>query len=237
MRTFLLIHGAWHGGWCWKPLAQLLEAAGYASEIIELPGDQPGRFIGDDAAIAFEAIGRIDSDVIVVGHSLGGLVAPFVASHPRACGLVMLAALLPEFDVSAAQQRDLHPEIYTEAYRSAALIRHEDGSTEVPPAVGIDLMFNTCTPDMAELAASRLRRQYWETFGEPSPVWSWPDVPTLIVGCTEDRLTACGPMREAAQRIQGAEYLELDCDHTPMLSAPESLADLLITFADRSDLL
>ena len=237
MRSFLLIHGAWHGGWYWRPLAQLLEAAGFSSEIIELPGDQPGRYLGDDAAIAFDAIGRIDGDVIVVGHSLGGLLAPFVASHPRACGLVMLAALLPEFDVSAAEQRERNPEIYSRAYREAPLIRHADGSTEVPPEVGIDLMFNTCAPDVAELAASRLRRQYWESFAEPSPVWCWPDVPTMIVGCTADRLTPSTAMREAARGIPGAEYCEIASDHTPMLSAPETLADLLITFADRSDLL
>lgn len=237
MRSFLLIHGAWHGGWCWGPLQQQLTAAGLQSIAIELPGNLPGRFLGEDAAIAFEALQELEGDVIVVGHSLAGLLAPFVASHPRVCGLVMVAALFPEFDVSAAEQRDRDPGIYTDAYRAAPIIRHEDGSTEVDPQTAIDLMFNTCEPELASWAAGQLRVQHWEVFGEPSPVWDWPDLPTLVVGCAQDQLTAPRPMREAASRIPGAEYVELDSDHSPMLSATRDLAELLIRFADRADLL
>ena len=130
MRSFLLIHGAWHGAWCWAPLQEHLRAAGFVSHAIELPGDIQGRSLGDDAALAFEALAQLDGDVIVVGHSLAGLLAPFVASHPKVCGLVMVAALFPEFDVSAAQQRERNPQIYTERYRQAEVIRYEDGSTE-----------------------------------------------------------------------------------------------------------
>jgi pimeloyl-ACP methyl ester carboxylesterase len=237
VRSFLLIHGAWHGGWCWQPLQQHLTAAGLASVAIELPGDVPGRFLGDDAALAFDAFQELDGDVIVVGHSLAGLLAPFVATHPRVCGLAMVAALFPQFDVSAAEQRDRNPGIYADAYRSAPIIRHPDGSTEVAPETAIDLMFNTCEPEVASWAAGQLRRQYWEVFGEPSPVWAWPDVPTLVVGCTQDRVTATAPMRASAAAVPRAEYLELDCDHSPMLSVPGDLAELLIRFANRLDLI
>lgn len=237
MRSFLLIHGAWHGSWCWAPLQEHLSAAGFASQAIELPGDLPGRSLGEDAALAFEALAQTDGDVIVVGHSLAGLLAPFVASHPKVCGLVMVAALFPEFDVSAAEQRERNPQIYTERYRQAAVIRHDDGSTEVPAEQAIELMFNTCTPEVAAWAAAQLRRQYWESFVEPSPVWAWPDMPTLAVGCRQDQLTNPEPMIEAAARISGAEYVELNTDHSPMLSAPAELAQLLIRFADRADLL
>ena len=171
MRTFLFIHGAWHGAWCWDPVRALLTQAGIASIAIELPGDQPGRSLGDDAGVAFAAMDHLDGEVIVVGHSLAGLVAPFVATHPKAAGLVMVAALFPEFDVSAAQQRDRNPDLYTQRYRSASIIRHADGSTEVPPDEAIALMFNTCEPDIAQWAAQHLRRQYWESFVEPSPLW------------------------------------------------------------------
>ena len=237
MRSFLLIHGAWHGAWCWSPLQEHLHAAGYTSHVIELPGDIQGRSLGDDAALAFEALAQMQGDVIVVGHSLAGLLAPFVASHPKVCGLVMVAALFPEFDVSAAQQRERNPQIYTDRYRQAEVIRYEDGSTEVPTEQAIELMFNTCTPEMATWAAAQLRRQYWESFVEPSPVWAWPDMPTLAIGCRQDQLTNTEPMVEAVAHIPGATYLELDTDHSPMLSAPNQLAQVLIDFADRADLL
>jgi len=233
----VLIHGAWHGAWCWAPLQEHLQAAGFAAHVIELPGDIQGRSLGDDAELAFEALAQIDGDVIVVGHSLAGLLAPFVASHPKVCGLVMVAALFPEFDVSAAQQRERNPQIYTERYRQAEVIRYEDGSTEVPTELAIDLMFNTCTLEVATWAAAQLRRQYWESFVEPSPVWAWPDIPILAIGCSQDQLTNTEPMIEAVAQISGATYVELDADHSPMLSAPKLLAQLLVDFADRADLL
>ncbi|MDD2818876.1 MAG: alpha/beta hydrolase [Candidatus Nanopelagicales bacterium] len=232
MKSFLFIHGAWHGAWCWDPVRELLTQAGITSLAIELPGDQPGGSIGTDAALAFAAMDEMDGDVIVVGHSLAGLVAPFVATHPKAAGVVMVAALFPEFDVSAAQQRDRNPDLYTEHYRSAQIIRHEDGSTEVPMDEAIALMFNTCEPEVARWAASQLRRQYWESFVEPSPLWAWPEVPTLTIACTQDELTNPEPMRRATQQIAAARYVELECDHSPMLSMTKTFADLLIHFSE-----
>jgi pimeloyl-ACP methyl ester carboxylesterase len=231
VKTFLFIHGAWHGAWCWEPVRTLLTEAGIASVAIELPGDKPGSSIGDNAAIAFAAMDQLDGEVIVVGHSLAGLVAPFVATHPKATGLVMVAALFPEFDLSASQQRDRNPGIYTERYRSAEIIRHDDGSTEVPRDEAIALMFNTCEPGVATWAASKLRRQYWESFVEPSPLWAWPEVPTLAVACTRDELTNPEPMKVAAEKIPRSTYMELDCDHSPMLSEAKTFTDLLIHFA------
>ncbi len=231
MKSFLFIHGAWHGAWCWDPVRALLTEAGIKSVAIELPGDQPGSSIGSDAAIAFGVMDHLDSEVIVVGHSLAGLVAPFVATHPKAAGVVMVAALFPEFDISAAQQRDQNPDLYTQRYRSAEVIRHTDGSTEVPEDEAIALMFNTCEPDVAHWAASQLRRQYWESFVEPSPLWAWPEVPSLVVGCSRDALTNCEPMKAAAAKIPTSRYVELDCDHSPMLSEAKSFTDLLIHFA------
>ena len=130
-----------------------------------------------------------------------------------------------------------NPQIYTERYRQAEVIRYEDGSTEVPTEQAIDLMFNTCEPGVATWAAAQLRRQYWESFVEPSPVWAWPDMPILAIGCAQDQLTNTESMIEAVAQISGATYVELDTDHSPMLSAPMQLAQLLLDFADRADLL
>ena len=231
VKSVLFIHGAWHGAWCWDPVRALLTEAGIESVAIELPGDQPGNSIGSDAAIAFTAMEEMNGEVIVVGHSFAGLVAPFVATHPKAAGVVMVAALFPEFDISAAQQRDQNPDLYTQRYRSAEIIRHEDGSTEVPQDEAIALMFNTCDPEMALWAANKLRRQYWESFVEPSPLWAWPEIATLVVACMRDELTNPEPMRVAAAKISNSTYVELECDHSPMLSEPKSFTDLLIHFA------
>jgi hypothetical protein len=95
---------------------------------VDLPIDEPDAGIGRYAEVVVQAIeGR--ERVVVVAHSLSGLVAPVVAERVDALGIVMLAALWPEPGRSPREQAREVPGIYTENYRSAHLVRHDDGST------------------------------------------------------------------------------------------------------------
>src|SRR5688572_33286323 len=81
--TFTLIHGAWHGAWCWEPLVAELEGRGHRAMAVDLPCDDPTVTTIDNATQVVEALGDAD-EVVVVGHSLGGIVAPVVAQlRPR----------------------------------------------------------------------------------------------------------------------------------------------------------
>jgi len=65
---YVLVHGAWHGGWCWERVARELASRGHDVAAPDLPSDQPGLTQLDYAAL----IGP-EPDAVVVGHSLGGL--------------------------------------------------------------------------------------------------------------------------------------------------------------------
>ena len=74
----VLVHGAWHGAWCWEPAIAALAAAGVTALAIDLPGhgDDPGP-LGDlhgDAAHVSSALDALDGPVVLAGHAYGGAV-------------------------------------------------------------------------------------------------------------------------------------------------------------------
>ncbi len=112
-RTYILVHGAWHGGWCWRYLTPLLQAAGHRVFAPALPGH------GNDCTPLVEVtfvsyvdriinlVHRATSLVVLVGHSLGGMVISQVAEEcPTSIArLVYLTALLPQNGQSVLQLR------------------------------------------------------------------------------------------------------------------------------------
>ena len=95
--TVVLVHGAWHGAWCWSALQAELDQRGIASIAVDLPGHGAstaplGDLHGDAAAVA-AVVDRIDGDVVLVGHSYGGgVISVAGALSPRVRHLVYLAA-------------------------------------------------------------------------------------------------------------------------------------------------
>jgi Alpha/beta hydrolase family len=91
--TFALVHGAWHGPWCWERLRPELEARGHRILAVDLPSEDPSLGSADYAAVVTRALDDFDDDVVVVGHSSGpardgrvgvGAAAPSVApAEPR----------------------------------------------------------------------------------------------------------------------------------------------------------
>ena len=132
MSTFILVHGAWHGGWCWRHIAPLLRARGHEVHAPDLPGH------GDDPAPAsaqtldsYAAADRrpcLDScsgEVVLVGHSLGGLVISAVAeAQPeRLRRLVYVTAFLPRDGDSLVRICSVDPDNPL----NAASVRTPDG--------------------------------------------------------------------------------------------------------------
>lgn len=226
MPTLVLLHGAWHGAWCWEPLQRELASQDIQSVAVELPIDEPDAGIERYAQVVDHAAeGR--GEVVVVAHSLAGLVAPVVAERLGARGIVMLAALWPEPGSSAREQARELPGIYTQWYREAPQVRCEDGSTGLPMDVALDLLYPDCDPAAAMAAAARLRPQHWGMWSDPSPLTAWPDVPTAGIACREDRMLGEVGMLAGAERAS-APLVWLDSGHSPMLAAPKALAAVII---------
>ncbi len=139
MATFLFVHGAWHGGWCWSRVLQRLHRAGHVAHAPTMTGLGDRRHLSSPDitlethiqdfvnVIEYEDL----DDIVICGHSFGGFVATAVADRvaDRVAGLVYLDAFVPEDGQSAF---DISP-----AWRNAEILEaardHGDG-WRVPPA-------------------------------------------------------------------------------------------------------
>jgi pimeloyl-ACP methyl ester carboxylesterase len=199
MARFVLVHGAWHGGWCWEPLAGELESRGHEVWAPDLPSEQVGLTQWDYAA----AIGS-QRDAVVVGHSLGGLTIGLVEARLR----VYLAALLP---VEDAYARFLEPGF-------GGFVRDELGRSYWPDLETAAIrLYPDCPRAVAEASFARLRRQ-----APLTPHAGELRAQDVAIGCLRDVAVNAQKVRALVGR-----GLDLDAGHFSMLTHPRELADAL----------
>jgi pimeloyl-ACP methyl ester carboxylesterase len=226
--TFALVHGAWHGAWCWERLAPELERRGHAVVAPDLPCDDPDATFAAYAAVVAEALDGAGDDVVLVGHSLGGMTIPLVAAERPVLALVYLCALVPIPGVSFVDQLRAERETFLPAYRTG-LEATEDrrASRWVDFAVARATIYGDCAEPDARWAFERLRPQSTAPDRGPCPLAALPDVPAVSIVCAEDRIVAPDWSRHVARERLGVEPVELDGGHSPYLSRPAELAALL----------
>ena len=153
---FALVHGAYHGAWCWDLLRKELERDGHSTSAVDLPCEDPDAGAERYADVVLHAIPEGEG-VVLVGHSLGGLTIPVVASMTPSLMTVYLCALVPVPGLSFDAQR---VEIGTGFRPAEPAIGQEDGSASWPKAGAIEVFYHDCDPQIASDAAARLRRQF-----------------------------------------------------------------------------
>ena len=228
----VLVHGAWHAGSCWAPLVTELRELGVAARAVDLPADRPGTGTGELVAAVREVADRIPGRVVLVGHSLGGLVVPVVAQElgpRRVAALVLVAALVPEPGRSWRDRVTTEPGVMVPGF-DAGQERRPDRTTALDPAAAGDGLYagvaDESSPAVVAAAVARLRPQDWTLTREPTPLRAWPEVPTVSVVASGDRVVArswsLGP-----GRVPGAAVVEIPGGHFPMLTRPRELAGVI----------
>ena len=226
MAHFLLLHGACHGGWCWSDVVPLLRAAGHQATAPDLPCDDLTAGLDEYAATAVASLGGERTGVVVVGHSLGALVAPVVAHRLGARRMVMLAGIIGapgaslESLATVDADRDL-PSV-DDDFQSDA-----HGRFRFSPGGARRLLYHDCPPAVAEAAIGRLRfqRSMWR---EVADFRSWPDTEIVSITCAEDRVVNPAWSNRVARERLGVEPLLLSGGHSPFLARPGELAELLV---------
>ena len=230
MATFVVCHGAWSAGWAWKKVRPLLRAAGHEVFTPTYTGlgeraHHVSRAIGLDTHIA-DVLGVIDCedlrDVVLVGHSYGGMVATGVADRAaeRIAKLVYLDAFVPShgqslFDMRPTQER---------GRRQGEAAANGDGWLLAPNPPPPDT-----APDDVAWITPRRRWQPIGTFTQPVLLKNpSPSRPRSYIYCT--RLGPGDPFGQFARRFRsdpGWKFYEIDASHSPNVTAPEALARLL----------
>ncbi|HVL84208.1 MAG TPA: alpha/beta hydrolase [Pseudonocardia sp.] len=252
MIRIALVHGAWHRASCWDAVARELAAAGHDVVTPELPSDRPGLGAEAYAGAVIAALGPLagGTRVVLVGHSLGGLTVPVVAQRLGAAAvhaLVLVAALVPRPGMSLEDQVRAEPAILAPGVRRGQQ-RHPDGTTSWPPEAAVAGLYRGVAEELTaraaagrivldepatrvvERAVAQLRPQAWDIGREITPLVEWPDVRTVAVVCSVDRVVGPVPARRRAAEL-GSDVVELPGGHFPMLVRPRELASVLMRVA------
>jgi pimeloyl-ACP methyl ester carboxylesterase len=227
----LLVHGAWHGAWCFDHVARLLADAGVRVTALDLPGhgDDTGPFTdlyGDGARVT-AALDRA-ADVVLLGHSYGGAVITEAGAHPAVRHLVYLAAF--PLDLTESCQAAAVDEAGGLGYDDfpdlgAELAAADDGTTTLLPGAAACL-YQDCSPPDVAWAMARWGPQPMHNLAQSPTTTAWREKPASYVVCADDRTVHPGLQRILARRC--ATSSEWPTGHSPFISRPERVADLLL---------
>ena len=201
-----------------------LRERGHEAVTPELPSEDLEAGLEEYAETIDRALGDAD-DVVLVPHSLGGLVGPVVAARRPLKALVYLSALVPEPGLSFSEQlsASTEPVLLFEGGRAI----DDQGRSHWPdPEATARIMYPDLSPEDARMAAERLRPQAQKSQAEPSPAPP-PGLRVESIVGAHDRVVSPAWSRRVARERLGVEPVEIPAGHFSMLTHPDRLADAL----------
>lgn len=226
MTNILLVHGAWHGAWCWDTLAPHLAGGGARVHTVELP------FTGveDDARAVGEVLDRIGEPTLLVGHSYGGIViSKAAAGRDDVSHLAYLCAMmLADGDDVGAMLAAAPP-----APLNSAIRFRDDGLSTIDPEHAVAAFYGLCPPESAAAAITRLRPFDLASIngggGPISIAEPWRTIPSSYLTCLQDGAIPIELQRTMA--VHADTVVDLDTDHSPFVSRPADTAAFLLRVA------
>lgn len=231
--TYVLVHGAWSGAYAWDKVAPLLEAEGEQVITVELPAH--GK---DDTPVAqatlqsyvdkvAEAVTAQSGQVILVGHSMGGIVISEVADSipDRITTLVYLAAYLPQDGQTLLQLSEQD----SESLVGANLEFSEDFSrASVAEGKIVEIFCADCDEADQQRLVERHRAEPSDPLGTPASLTErFKQVPKVYIETTQDRAVGNLLQKSMYQAAKVEQTYLLNTSHSPFLTVPEELVTIL----------
>jgi pimeloyl-ACP methyl ester carboxylesterase len=234
--TVVLVHGAWHGAWCFERVLPPLANAGITAVAVDLPGhgDSPephGDLHGDAASVA-HVLDDIGPDVVLVGHSYGGAVITEAGVHPAVRHLAYLCAFALDEGESCQRAATAEAKSLDHTGRpnlGRAMVDQGDGLVGIEPTFAAQCFYNDCDEATRGWAVARLGPQSAAALADTPMAIAWRAKPSTYVVCVDDLIVHPGLQRLLGARCTSS--VEWPTGHSPFLSQPTLVADLLVGLA------
>jgi pimeloyl-ACP methyl ester carboxylesterase len=219
--TAVLVHGAWADGSSWNRVILPLLQQGL--KVICAP--IPLTSLSDDAAALNRVLGRIDGPVLLAGHAYAGAVIA-AATDEKVRSLVYIAALAPDEGETVAQvfyREESHP-------LAPHLQPDADGFIWMSEEGFQNAFAQNAPDDVKAITASVQRPIAVRCIQEPAPKPAWKSKPSWFLIAEEDRMINPKTQHFMAERM-GAKVRVHRVDHTPLITAPESVVEIILEAA------
>jgi pimeloyl-ACP methyl ester carboxylesterase len=240
--TLVLVHGSFHGSWCWAKIVPLLEREGYTVITPNLPasGGDPAPVENADlnsyAARIATIIDDVKGPVVLVGHSMGGIVTSQVSEmRPnRLAATVYVNGLLFRTNESLVSFLDEHKGLNVDDLVLKNMKVSADGQIATfPTDKAAEVFYNACSPADADWAKVQLTPQRTKVYADKLQLTPerYGQVKRYYVRGANDH--AVSPLYQEAMLKNTAceKVFTLDGDHSPFLSAPAKLAEIILAVA------
>lgn len=232
----VLVHGAWHGAWCFAALQHALDDLGVPSHAVDLPGHgvsvEPFTDLYGDAQHVVRVLEQLRGPVVLVGHSYGGaVVTEAAARRPEGVAhLVHLTAFALREEESVMGMLSSIPDARVRL--GAAMRFRDDGTSVLDHEAAVPALYGDCPPAAVRAALPRLSAQPMLNFSQPVTGSTLGILPSTYVRCLRDEAIHVRHQDAMAERCD--EVVTLDCDHSPFISRVADTAALLARIAGAS---
>jgi len=239
MNTYVLVHGAYHGGWCFEKVVPLLEAQGHRVVAVDLPGHGNNKVPMADVTLAAyvdhvcSVIQTASEPVILLGHSLGGMTITQVAEKipDRIAWVVYLTAMMPK---NGQNRTDLAEHEGPEDMAAKRILSEDGLSVTMSRDVIPPTFYAECPAEDVERAFGRLVPQAVEPFQQQARTTPerFGTVKRAYIECLRDRAIPIAMQRAMIAAQPCDRVFTIDTDHSPFYSAPDELAAHLLALAE-----
>ncbi len=231
----ILVHGAYHGAWCWAPLLGSLNDEGINAHAFDLPGHGIAQgWISDQTMANYidaivHNIDEMDEPVTLIGHSMSGaVIAASAEARPDIIErLVFLAAYIP---ANGETVGDLVKADKASFVRAERIDVAGNDAISLKADTLADAFYSRATAKQLSWAEDRVQLQGFEPFTHTFTLSDngFGRVPKTAIICTEDRAISPDHQRWMAQRAGCDPIIDLASDHSPFATNTNALAEILI---------